>query len=332
MAKHHIVQDKYLAQWKKDGTKNHLNIFVIPEGRHKESHTKWSGFWRKDFNVLKGEVDTSYVPEDITAVIDTKGLEAIRKIDSIKQTELSGEDRSAISFYTALQYIRTPRHREESNKMIEANIQHFMRKDTHSLEDVRMSKKQILEHKPTNQQEEKALRQISEMSEDEVKAKIFESVHSEDIHIRLNNTGHSKSILKVSHQAKELFEFQWTFLIAPSGTCFITSDNPCFATSPTKLMNGLLSPKSTVFFPLRPDVCIFIKPNLKSKTELFFNLSKGQVRDINKLIVSNSYECLVAKDKSHLESLLKDFNPQTHKKSRDVAVSENDDYVMFNME
>ena len=80
MAKHHIVQDKYLAQWRREGTENNLNIFVISENKHKDSHTKWPGFWREDFNVLQDEEGTSYLPEVVTAVIDSKGIEAIRKI------------------------------------------------------------------------------------------------------------------------------------------------------------------------------------------------------------------------------------------------------------
>lgn len=331
MSKDHIVQDKYLAQWRIPDTENKLNIFIISEQKHKESNSKWPGFWEKDFNVLEDENGTSHLPEQVTAIIDTKGIEAIRKINAVNQEELSGENRSAIAFYVALQYIRTPRHREETDKFMAANIQHFMKKGLQTPDDVGMSKEEILKHKPVNKKEEEALKKVREMSENEINTQVFDFIHSEDFKAGLTKTGHSKSILKVDRLAKELFHFQWIFLIAPPGTSFITSDNPCFTISFQK-MNGLLSPKSRVVFPLRPDICIFINPSLKSNKELFLKLGKSEVRDINNLVVSNSYNCLVAKDKPHLQRLLKGFDATSHRKSRDVDVSENGDYVMFNLE
>ena len=132
--------------------------------------------------------------------------------------------------------------------------------------------------------------------------------------------------------SEEFFKIKWTFLIAPQGTSFITSDNPCFTISKTKIMNGLLSPNSTVIFPLRPDVCLYAKVNIKNKNEQFIKLDKSQVKDINKLILLNSYECIVTKDIAQLNNLTKTFDYKNHRKSRDISVSELGDYVMFNVE
>lgn len=112
----------------------------------------------------------------------------------------------------------------------------------------------------------------------------------------------------------------------------MTSDNPCFTISPTKIRNGLLSPNVIVFFPLRPDLCIAIKPSSKSQTEHFLKLDKKKVREINQLILANSYQCLIAKDRKQLDNLTKNFDYKMHRKSRDVVVSEFGDYVMFNVE
>ena len=147
--------------------------------------THWGESWSL-FNVLQDEEGTSYLPEVVTAVIDSKGIEAIRKIKA--EVQLSGEDRSAIAFYTALQYIRTPRHREESDKFMDATVKHFMRKDTPTHDDVRMSKEELLKHEPANQREEEALRKISGMSEEEINTAIFDAIHGEDISVRLTKT------------------------------------------------------------------------------------------------------------------------------------------------
>ena len=231
MAKHHIVQDKYLTQWRKADTENQLNIYVIPENKYIEKGPKWKGFWRDDFNILNDDQEKSYLPEDITSVIDTKGIGVIKKIDGSSQNQLGGEDRSALAFYVALQYIRTPRHREESNKMMQAAIRHYMRKDVSSPDKFSLSKKEILKHQPINLREKEALEKISLMSDEEIKKQAFEFLHSDGFMVKLTNTGHSKSILKIDRIAKSLFEFQWMFLIAPKNTLFITSDNPCFTIS-----------------------------------------------------------------------------------------------------
>lgn len=332
MAKHHIVQDKYLTQWRKSGTENQLNIYVIEDNEIIERGPGWKGFWRDDFNVLEDDGEKSYLPEEVTAVIDTKGIDAIRGINTTSQELLSGIDaRSCIAFYVALQYTRTPRHREEMNKLIEATTRYFMRKDLPTPDKVHMSKEEILKHKPKNKMEEDAIEKVSKMSQEEINSQIFEAIHTDTVRIGLTKTGHSKGLLKVDRHAKKIFEMQWLFLVAPMGTSFITSDSPCFTISTSKL-NGLLSPHATIFFPLRPDICLYIKPNMKSKTEHYMKLDKKQVRHINELILSNSYQCAIAKDKTHLEKLTKDFDHENHRKSRDVSITESGPYTMFTAE
>lgn len=332
MSKHHIVQDKYLTQWRKTGTENQLNIYVIPENKYIEKGPKWKGFWRDDFNILDDDKERFYLPEGVTAIIDAQGIEVIRSIDCDPPKQLDGKERSILAFYVVLQCIRTPRHREETNKFMQATIQYFMRKDISSPDKVSISMDELLRHRPINKREEEALRKISTMSDEEIKKQTFELIHSDDLNIALTKAGHSKEILKVDRLAKGLFEVQWLFLIAPKNTFFVTSDNPCFTVSPTKVMNGLLSPRAITLFPLRPDLCIFIKPSLKSQTEHFLRLDEKQVQDINQLILANSYQCLVAKDKNQLESLTRNFDYKNHRKSREVVVSEIGDYVMFNLE
>ena len=331
MAKHHIVQDKYLAQWRKSGTENQLNIYVIEENQIIERGPGWKGFWRNDFNVLEDDGEKSYLPEEVTAIIDTKGIEAIRKINTASEELLSGMDRSCVAFYTALQYTRTPRHREETNKLIEATTRHFMRKDLSSPDKVHMSKEKILEHNPQNKMESGALGVISKMTQEEINSQIFEAIHGDTVRIGLTKTGHSKGVLKVDRHAEKIFEMQWLFLVAPEGTSFITSDSPCFTVSTSKL-NGLLSPHSTVYFPLRPDICLYIKPSIKSKAEYYMKLDKEGVRNINLLILSNSHQCAMAKDKIHLENLIRNFDYKNHRKSRDISISESGPYTMFAVE
>lgn len=332
MARHHIVQDKYLEQWHIEGTKNHLNVFIIPEGKCNISNTKSPLFWRKDFNIFDINDEKKYLPEKITAFIDSKGIEAIRKIDYLKQEQLSSMDRSSIAFYVALQYIRTPKRREETDKFIGSIIKYYMRKDISSLDKVMLSKNNLLEDKSNSKMDTEVLEKIKKMSQEEINQEIFRSIHEDDIKIILTKTGHSKNILKVSRYAEKIFKMHWSFLVAPKSTYFATSDNPCFVISDSKIMNGLLSPNSSILFPLRPDICICIEPGKKNQMEYYVKLDKKKVRNINSLILKNSYDCFVTKDIAQLNNIIKGFDYKNHKKSKDTVIRESENFILFNTE
>lgn len=332
MAKHHIVQNKYLTQWRKSETKNQLNIYLIPQNKYVERGPGWKVFWRENFNIFDKSKENFYLPEEVAARIDSLGIKTIRKIDGKSKKQLEGLERCYLSFYVALQYIRTPRFREETNKFIESTIKFFMRQDISSPDKINLSKTEILKEKPKNKYKEEALKKISKMSDEEIRKQTFEFLHSDDFRVRLTNAGHSKQIFKIDQLAKGLFDSLWLFLVAPKGTHFVTSDNPCFTVSQGKIMQGLLSPNVIVFFPLRPDICITIKPSIKTLREHFLKLDKKGVREINQLILQNSYQCLVAKDKKQLESLTKNYDYKNHRKSRDVVIRKIGNYVMFNVE
>jgi sRNA-binding regulator protein Hfq len=332
MAKHHIVQDKYLTQWRKSKAENQLNIYLISQNRYIERGPGWKVFWREDFNIFNESKENFYLPEEAAARIDSLGIETIRKIDGKNDKQLEGFNRCYLSFYVALQYIRTPRFREETNKFMEAVIKLFMREDISSPDKIKLSKDGILKEVPKNKYEEDALKKISTMSDEEIKKQTFEFLHSDNFRVGLTNTGHSKQIFKIDRLAKGLFDSFWLFLVAPKDTSFVTSDNPCFTYSQSKIKQGLLSPNVIVFFPLRPDICITIKPGKKTHKKHFLKLDKKGVCEVNQLILQNSYQCLVAKDKSQLESLTKSYDYKNHRKSRDVVVREIGNYVMFNVE
>lgn len=332
MQRHHTVQDKYLTQWRISDIENQLNIYLIPNNKLLKKGPGWKGFWKKNYNVFDEDKNHFYLPEEITNKIDTSGIEVVKKLNGNSQKQLGGNDRSAIAFYVALQYIRTPKFREETDKFMEENIKFLMRKDISSPDKFKISKEELLKQKPKNKKEKEALKKISTMTEEEINLQSYEFLHSDDFKIKLTNTGHSKQILKIDRLAKNIFELKWLFLIAPKGTVFITSDNPCFTISLSKIRQGLLSPNVLIIFPLRPDICIVIKPAHKSKTEKYLKIDRKKVRNINKLILENSYQCAIAKDKVHLENLTKNYDFKNHRPSRDVAIYEKGDYVMFNLE
>lgn len=129
MAHHHIVQDKYLAQWRIKNTVNLLHVFIVSENKYNIRNTKSKLFYKKDYNIIYSDKAKSDLPEKISSKIDTLGINVIREIDAKNQKQLSNKQRSALSFYIALQRIRTPKYRIEFNKILDNVIKNNINED-----------------------------------------------------------------------------------------------------------------------------------------------------------------------------------------------------------
>ena len=326
--RHHIVQEKYLRQWCKNAKDCQLWIYTHSDEKLFQRGPSWKGFWREDFNIYdeKGEEDAYYLPEEVTSHVDNLGLTAIKNINFGKQLE--GLNRCYLSFYAALQYIRTPKYREDTDAMLDAQVKHFWRLDTPSLEDVEMNREDILKEEPKNDKEREAIEKVRQMTDEEFKQTLFDAIHGDDVKVKLTNAGHSKQILKLERYARDVFDFAWTIMLAPQGTSFITSDAPCFAFAykNSSLGAGLCSPNAVTFFPLTPSLCLMIDPSIKGKREQFSKASKSNVRAVNQQILRHSHDCVVACEEAHLKHLLKGYQ---HIKGREVAVKSFGPYTLF---
>lgn len=301
--KHHIVPKGYLKQWiNENNNDNKLNIYTIKDNNYIKKGVNWKGFWRKNYNIMDDDLK-KFLPEEFTADIDSKGLNVIKKLNIKSQNQLSDYNRSVLSFYIALQYIRTSKNREEVDKMIEEFIKLSLKEDI-----------------VNNNIDKIFFREL------------YQALNDGYFGIKINNIGHSKQILKIDKLAEEIFKLEWIFLITPKNTSFITSDNPCFTISSSKISQRILSKDTITLFPIRPDVCIFINPKKKSYIEKYIKFNKKEIKEINENILKNSYNCIITKNEKHLKSLVKNYDYKNHKQSKKVATYETNNYTIFNFE
>lgn len=324
---HHVVPKSYLKQWQDKN--NQLKLFTHEDGKYFERGADWAGFKKKNYNIYEDD-DFFFIPEKITEDVDTQSIDVIRSLEFGK--ELTGYQRSVLAHAVALQYVRTPRFRSETDLMLEEQIKEPFLESQRKLTDKELldMKKEALNETPKTKQDEKAIEEIKQMSDQEFIDSYREFLDSGNMKMGLNKFGHSKLIFKVNDKAKGLFNFMWFFFFSPKGTSFITSDNPCFAVpkEESDFGVGLFSPNGLVVFPLRPDVCLVISPEAKSGDERFKKASKSNVRELNKMILENSYETVVAKDTQHLQSLTKGYS---HKKTRTIKTKEFGEYKMTSL-
>lgn len=308
--KHHYVPESYLAQWHNPDNHNQLQVFdhFTPDGV-KKSGASNSRFWDRDFNVLTSSKDNYYLPEQLTQVIDTDGIETIRVINKSFGIQLESMQRSDLARYVVLQYLRTPKYREEMNAMFNILIGEEFRKDTLKKGGISITREEVLNDEPQTPEEEKILNDIAKMSDEEFEAIKPSAQDIQKMKMVLNTEGHSKSMMKVINLAKTIYRFQWTFFWAGKDTSFITSDSPSFSVS-TDLRApsvGFASQDAVTILPLSPRVLLYIDNRRESFKEVHIPVSKSIVKSINKLIMMNSHKCVVAKDKVHLKSLLRGY-------------------------
>jgi Protein of unknown function (DUF4238) len=308
--KHHYVPESYLAQWHNPSNGNQLQVFdhFTPDGV-KKSGASNSRFWNRDYNVLTSSKDDYYLPEKLTQVIDTDGIEVIRVIKSSFGIQLSSKQRSDLARYVVLQYLRTPKYREETDAMMDILIGEEFRKDTIKKGGISVSKEDVLSDPPQTLEEEKILNDIAKMSDEEFEAIKPSAQDIQEMKMVLNTEGHSKSMMKVIDLAKVIYHYQWTFLWADKSTSFVTSDNPSFSisTNPKVSSAGLGSDDAVTILPLSPLVLLHIDNRRKSFKEVHIPAPKSVAKSLNRLVVANSHKCVVARDKAHLESLLKGY-------------------------
>ena len=329
--KHHYVQEKYIAQWHNPANGNQLSVFNHDTREINRSGAKAKSFWEKDYNIFSSSKEDYYLPEKVTSYIDDKGIRVIRKINELKQEPLDNIERSTIATYTALQYLRTPRHRKETDEFFNAGLGNQLRKYVKEEGNIKMTR-ELLKKKPNNKEEEKLLKYVEQMTEEEFQSHISNEENLAKMEIIVDTEGHSKLMLNhVTELGKDIHDFQWTLFIAFKGTSFVTSDNPCFTVSgdPKRSFSGLCSDYAVTIFPLSPEVLLYINNSRKSHTEQFCVAPKSIVRCLNKMVVANSYDCVVAKDKVHLASLLKNYR---HKKVKEGKVKEAGDYSFITLE
>jgi len=323
--KHHIVPRSYLDQWRTKSTQ--LEIFLHKKGQIVQKGPNWSGFKKKDYNIFDSD-DDYYLPERVTEDVDGQGIVVLRNIDSNRG--LTGYERSVLAHYTALQYVRTPRFREETNAFMDANIKEWFLEDQKSKTDkeILQFKIEIESESYTDPKDIEAIKKIKAMSNIEFIKLHREEAEKPSYSFILNRFGHSKFILKIPEKARGIYEFQWMLLQAPDNTSFVTSDNPCFAVpkEESDLGVGLFSPNGYVIFPLRPDLCLMIDPQQRGRYEIPIKLNRKHVKEVNQMILKNSYDVVVAKDKTHLKSLTKDYQ---HVWSRNVEKKKIGDYTLF---
>ena len=237
-----------------------------------------------------------YAVEELLAILEGEVAPVIEKIHS-GQLSLGTKEKSALAYYIALQYSRTPMQREQINKMIEQVSKKMLQ--------VTASNKDYYER--TLEKTAKKHPDESEFSVEEMQKFIFDDKYRieapKEISMQI-------MVQNLPEFASIFFNLGWSYYLAPKNGLFLTSDVPLAMrqTNPNlkilgKSAAGLAIRGTEVTLPLTSKVCLFLSPRGRSFDNQI--VSRDAVRLINARTTQNCLQYVFSSSGVLLKRLVK---------------------------
>lgn len=294
---HHYVPQGYLRGF----TETANVLFVTDKTYGKVRQTSPKGIaYIKDYYTVDtiDEKDSSEVEEKLS-IIESTCLPIMAKLE--KSTDLTNADRADLAIYIALQYGRTPGSRERLEQVYEAFAANELRiKLVESAEDPH-------EYDEIVQLLHKERPDLEIPSQDELLKLAFDPTLK--VEIDLDNGTFVTQFFEISEEIAEgLLKLRWHIYHAPSGSSFITTDNPIGIELHRDLRpfesHAILMSDATRYYPLNAKTCLVMGGEWAGRTIEHTTLSKLDVRKINKLLHKQAHKYVISGSRNLLASVI----------------------------
>lgn len=253
------------------------------------------------------------IEADLTQKIDSEAAGTIRRIKEGKKFELGDKDRLAV--FAALQFVRVPEFElifnELSNKAGKLSLQAAVPDEG--------TAKRLLEDFQRNTGETEAPEPAS----------FLDFIHDETKYDLVFQREHSlETALRFLPRISGLFNaMRFSIVEAPDDTAFILTDNPLVIIPPKEPQPlpfgiGLLTPGSQKILPLTPRHCLLIGDPENETTITKARTTKKGARIINLSLIDHSTRFIMARERKHLEYLIKRSRIKGTKRDERVSVSQ----------
>lgn len=268
-----------------------INIFDANENRYRKSSARDAAVINNFYTTLDTEGNKSYGIEEYLSKIENSAAPIFRKINN-GDYNLSEEDKTYLAIYVSLQLHRTPKYREQTNRLVKEVSKKMLQ--------VMASNTELFEKKMESVLKEK-------VTPDKIK-ELQKFVFDDQYDISVPQE-YSLNFLIENHLdiAKLIIQFKWTLLIAPQNGLFITSDSPLSMVQTKKHHPmfdgpGFLIDGTETTLPLTPKVCLYFSQ--KSGQTSSLPISRELVRMINIRTVYNSTRFLFSNNEAVLMNLV----------------------------
>ncbi len=234
--------------------------------------------------------------EALFGIVESRAGTALKS--AVCRSPLSFEDREYLALFVAMHAIRTPAALAESRSVRE-KAEHARLKLTVSSEAA--AYKLIKELKPTDTPEAE-LRSHA--------AKLFEMVSGNHFRIDVPDESARATALKTwDTVAQALFERDWTFVHAPSGSEYITSDSPVVLSplsNTEHLPLGYGSPHTHILFPLSRTAALVMNGDERRMRHI--DAGPEQVERFNSAVAADCYRYVIGSSAEHLHKTTAPLN------------------------
>ncbi len=243
-------------------------------------HSNYYSFERED-----GTTDKHTFEEGFSRIEETVAP-SIKKV--LNNEPINNEERSHISVFMALSFLRVPSFRNGIKKVMEA---HHKEMTIHQARDKESFEKMM---KKIQEETGEDFGDIEKLREEIIEGKYGVEIDNyRSLGLLLN------SLTPVADAIHALY---WNFLIAPRGGKFVTCDNPFFYINPLRKLTdqkgtGLWTEHTEITFPLSKDIAILAMK--KNQFDKIIKVNKNKVGIINMRTVISADRFIYSSRKSN---------------------------------
>jgi len=293
--RHHYLPISYLRRFTDDGTDDgQLWLFDIDDRVMRQLRPINTGI-QKHYNALKNKDGTRDLRIE-RALCEIEGA-AVPILDKIERREtLTKAERDKLAFFVAAQMHRVPTFEAEVGKIVESTTKMSMR---------------MLLGNPARAAA--AMERFEKETGEKVgltPEKMADFVTSDRFKVvATRNASLHMMVAQAPKMAGYFQQMDWGFFYAPTGSAFITSDNPFYLMPPSdidwkpKLYGiGVLTPGTRKIFPLSPRVCLAMFD--RGETTHYGEASPESVRDANIGIAADAFRFVIGREESQIRWLV----------------------------
>jgi len=268
--------------------------------------------WQKNYYRYKGKDGKYYkdIETDLFQGIENESKPVIDKINN--QQLISCEEKNILATFIAFQKTRVPEFQKLTEEIFEVGYKTINQINFDSINKT----KEILDDP-----------ELKIINEDRVSAEeMYNFVQKGGYGVHVPREYSIKTMLRNGENMIGYFlQMNWSFLVCPPKTVFITSDNPFFIIPPKEQKDyfcnrgvGILTPKAMKVIPLSSNICLMM--GNQGNCFNYVNINRKDTREINQMIAIYSDRYIIARDKPLLERIIKDTKIDRWTKEKRIEV------------
>lgn len=274
--RHHYLPQFYLRSFTPDAER--IWVFDREENTFRQQGLEQTAIHKDFYTVTGPDGCKTDAVEKLLAKIEGDTKQIVSRLDDHKPKG-EGEDLSTLMMFVALMQTRVPAFDRQQNELTEQSIRWWCKAQHPTPETVADSFRDYQEETGEN---------LENIDPNE----FFQMIRDDQFEIENPRQNNVKMMLDLSLKtAPVLDQLHWVVLSAPTGSAFITSDNPFTVVQPPGFDSngqgyGILTPGATTVMPLSQKTCIMFSGETWPKQ--YATARKDFVRHINYLIAANS--------------------------------------------